>query len=78
MLWIYARGEQSLRLETSFDKDTDEFVLIFYRDDGSQQVERFSDAVSFQKRLDTVDKQLAQDDWRSSGAPVLLRDGWKI
>lgn len=79
MLWTYARSQESLRLETRFDRDTEEYVLIFQGESGGQQhIERFKDAALFQSRLVSLEKQLERDGWHSSGAPVFLRDGWKI
>jgi hypothetical protein len=78
MLWIYARGQESLRIETRFDNGTGEYVLIFYRDDGSQQIERFQDPDSFGSRLETLEQQLNTEAWRSEGPPMVLRDGWRI
>jgi len=79
MLWIYARGQASLRFETRFDNDTEEYVLISYREDGTQhQTERFKDAASFKRRLIALEKQLTIEGWHYTGAPLLLRDGWKI
>lgn len=77
MLWIYKRGSESLRVEARFDTDTQEYVLIFYRDDGTQQTERFEDTIAFQNRLETVEKQLDRERWSSDGAR-LRSDGWKI
>jgi hypothetical protein len=79
MLWIYARGEQSLRLETRFDNETAEFVLIIYPEDGSpRRVERFKDTVLFRERLAALEDELESERWHLDGTPVLLRDGWKI
>jgi len=77
MLWIYQRGPESLRVETRFDKDTDEYVLIVYREDGTQQAERFKDPASFRTRLEMLEKQLDRERWHSDGVR-LLDDGWKI
>ena len=78
MIWIFKREHESLRLETRYDKETNEYVLIVHSPDGGQQIERFNDGDAFQTRLDTLDKQLSSEKWRYVGAPVLLRDGWKI
>jgi hypothetical protein len=77
MLWIYQRGSELLRVETRFDNETAEYVLIVYREDGTQQAERFKDPTSFQTRLETLEKQLDDERWQSDGVS-LLRDGWKI
>lgn len=78
MLWIYARGQESLRIETRFDNETGEYVLIFYRDDGNHQIERFQDPDSFGSRLEAVEQQLNTEAWHSDGPPMVLRDGWRI
>ena len=78
MLWVFQRGAESQQLETRYDNDTAEYVLIIHSPNGSQQVERFADAVTFGKRLESLEQQLAGEHWTATGAPVLLRDGWKI
>jgi hypothetical protein len=77
MLWIYKRGSESLRVETRFDNDTEEYVLICHREDGTQQAEQFQDPASFQARLEVLQIQLDAERWQSDGL-TLLRDGWKI
>jgi hypothetical protein len=78
MIWIFERAEESLRLETRYDNDTTEYVLILHYPDGSDQTERFSDSAAFQTRLDSLDRTLARQNWQYVGAPVLLPDGWKV
>jgi hypothetical protein len=78
MIWIFKREHESLRLETRYDKETSEYVLIVHSPDGRQEIERFNDGATFQTRLDTLDKRLSRENWSYVGAPVLLRDGWKI
>ena len=77
MLWIYKRGSESIQVETRYDNETEEYVLIFYREDGTQQPERFKDPVAFRTRLERLEKQLDRERWQSDGVR-LLRDGWKI
>jgi hypothetical protein len=78
MLWMFERDNESLRLETRYDNDAAEFVLVMHRFDGSQQVERFKKESAFRGRLEALERQLDADDWRSVGSPVMLRDGWRI
>jgi hypothetical protein len=77
MLWIYQRGPETLRVETRFDNDTNEYVVIVYREDGTQQAERFKEPASFRTRLEMLEKQLDRERWHSDGVR-LLDDGWKI
>ena len=78
MIWMFEREpDETLRLETRYDNDTAEFVLIMHRPSGGQQVERFRDMVTFRERLEVVETQLAADRWSQQG-PVFLHDGWKL
>ena len=78
MIWMFERGDDSPRLETRYDDDTSEYDLIVHHPDGGHQTERFNGSITFQTRLDTLDKQLNSENRRYVGAPVLLRNGWKI
>lgn len=79
MLWIYTRGAESLRIETRFDADAEEFVLISYAAAGKQPLmERFRDVAAFKRRLIALEKELKGEGWQHVGTPLLLRDGWKI
>jgi hypothetical protein len=78
MIWIFEREpEETLRLETRYDNDTSEFVLIMHRPIGGPQIERFTDAVTFRERLEILETQLEADRWKPKG-PVFLHDGWKM
>jgi hypothetical protein len=77
MLWIYRRGSDSLRVQTRFDKGTEEYVLVTYREDGTEREERFNDPDAFQTRLATFEAQLGRERWQSD-CVRLLSDGWKI
>ena len=77
MLWIYERSNQTLHIETKFDNETNEYVLIIHPLDGTQQVERFRDVASFQVRVDNLERQLHADHWQSHGM-ITMRDGWKL
>jgi hypothetical protein len=77
MLWIYERSNETLRIETRFDNATNEYVLITRRVDGTEQVERFPDAPSFQTRLDSLERQLEAEEWRNRSVTA-LHDGWKL
>jgi hypothetical protein len=78
MLWIFERGDESIHVEARYDNQTAAYVLIIHRTDGTQQIERFQDMLTFRNRLDALERQLETERWHASGSPVLLRDGWKI
>jgi hypothetical protein len=78
MLWMFERGEDSLRLETRYDNDVSEFVLVMHRTDGRQHIERFKEESAFRGRLEALERQLDAERWQAVGSPVLLREGWRI
>jgi hypothetical protein len=61
MLWIYERSNQILQVETRFDDSNKEYLLIIRPLDGTEQVERFRDAASFQTRLSNLERQLEDE-----------------
>jgi hypothetical protein len=78
MLWIFTRAGEIRRYETRFDNDTSEYVLVIHDQGVPAQTERFTTVLAFQRRLDALEQQLEREQWQRTGAPVLLRDGWKI
>jgi hypothetical protein len=77
MLWFYERNDESLRLETRFDNDSREFVVIVRYPDGRKQTERFSEADACRAWLVVFERNLEQQQWaRQCGGPAILADGW--
>ena len=78
MLLIYERSDQqTLQVETRFDADTREYVLIIRRPDATEQVERFRDPTSFRNRLTDLEQQLEDERWQK-GSAMALPDAWKL
>ena len=77
MLWIYERNNQTLQVETRFDAANKEYVLIIRSLEGTEQVERFPDAPSFQSRITSLERQLEAEHWETQSA-VAMHDGWKL
>jgi hypothetical protein len=78
MLLIYERShQQTLQVETRFDADTREYVLIIRRPDATEQVERFRDPTSFRRRLTDLEHQLEDEQWQKRSATA-LPDAWKL
>lgn len=75
---LLEQDEESLRLETRYDKATEEFMLILHRPDGSQQIERFTDTMIYRARFEVLEKQLRAEHWNAVRQPVLFKDGWKV
>lgn len=77
MLWVYSRGLDNLRIETSFENATNEYVLTSTRGP-DRESERFHDAQAFRVRLEALECEIAGNQWTQVGGPIFLRDGWKI
>jgi hypothetical protein len=78
MIWLYQRGSETLRLETSFDNETSEFVLVQHQPGGTQVTERFPSEEAFRARLTALGAALDEERWLQKGPPLLLNEGWKI
>ncbi len=76
MLWFYGRDNERLEVETRFDNETLEYVLIIRWPDQRSVTERFPDAGTFQTRLSALEQDFGADRWQKAGAPILLADGW--
>jgi hypothetical protein len=77
MIWTYARSNETLHVETWFDPTHKDFRLIIRRVDGTEQVETFDDAATFQNRLSRLEHQLEAESWRTQSA-MAMHDGWKL
>jgi hypothetical protein len=77
MLWFFERDEHSLHLETRYDDDTSEYVVMTRYSDGREQTERFTKANKFRSWLVEFDQNLETQQWTlRRGGPVVLPDGW--
>ncbi len=77
MLWFFERNDESLKIETRYDNDTSEYVVIVRYPDGHEQAERFTNGNEFGRWLKTFERNLELQQWTRHGAgPVFLPDGW--
>ena len=78
MIYIFERDSESLRLETRYIADSKTYEIIWRRADGSVQRENLRSETVFRTRLDEIYSELEENQWRTTGPPQLLADGWKI
>lgn len=76
MLWLFERDAQSVHLETRYDNDSADYVLVLTWPDGRVETERYTDAEAYRLRLVLVENRLATEHWVRRGPPMLLTDGW--
>ena len=77
MVWFFARGNDSVRVETRFDNSSREFVLEVSWADRGLETERFTDLAAFQARVLTVEAQLEAGSFAQVGNPEILPHGWR-
>ena len=77
MVWFFARGNDSVRVETRFDNSSREYVLEVAWADRPLQTERFGDLDAFEARVRTVEQQLKAEAWAQVGQVEILEDGWR-
>ena len=63
VVWFFERGNELLRIETSYDRVAGVFLLRAQRPDGTEEVEKFSDEIACQQRLEALDNQLRSERW---------------
>jgi hypothetical protein len=76
MIWTYERDGDTLRVETSFDNDTAEYVLKFTDAVSGPSVERFSDRMAYERRLVMLETDLKSGEWHLSGTPQIVPSGF--
>jgi hypothetical protein len=76
MLWFFDREDESLRLETRYDNDRAEFVVIVYYPDGQEHHKRFIDVDAFRQWLELFERNLEIQHWIGRSGPVILPYGW--
>jgi hypothetical protein len=77
MLWIHERDKTALRLDTHYDTDTAEYVIVLHHPDGRQVSQLFSTLVAFRQWLFALEARLTADRWtQQQGSPDLVTDGW--
>ena len=77
MVWFFARGNDSVRVETRFDNSSREFVLEVSWADRPLETERYTDLAAFQARVMTVEAQLEAVAFAQVGNPEILPHGWR-
>jgi len=76
MIWFWMRGDEKMQVETRFDNNTSEFVIVTRHPDGHEDFERFPDLVSFRKRLHSLERKYETDKWAQSRGPEIVPDGF--
>ena len=76
MLWFFDRDDESLKLETRYDNETSEFVVIVRYPNGAEHQKRFADISEFRQWLEVFERDLAMQRWTARSGPIILPYGW--
>ena len=77
MVWFFARGNDSVRVETRFDNTSREYLLEVAWADRPVETERFLDVTAFQARVVDIESKLEAESWAQVGNPEILPHGWR-
>jgi hypothetical protein len=77
MIWLFQRDDRVVRLETSFDNTTEEYVVVIAWVERPLVTERFQDFGQFHARILALEHQLGADHWTQVGPPMFIPDGWR-
>ena len=76
MLWFFDRDDEQVEVETRFDNNTLDYVLIIRWPDSREETERYADSESFSARVIALSEELKSMNWRNTGSPIVLPEGW--
>lgn len=77
MIWFWTNGVHERRVETRYDNDAGEFLVIITDEHGRERTERFSDLHVFRARLAALDEQMRGERW-SPGALAIDPAGFPL
>lgn len=70
MLWLFERDEESLNLETRYNNDTSEYVVIVRYPDGRDHSERFTDSDQCRAWLGHCDRDYVTSRHERTGTSI--------
>jgi hypothetical protein len=76
MIWFFSRDDEGLRIETRFDNEAEDYVVVAHWPDGRSQTERFRLESEFRSRVRDLQRDIEDDGWASTGSPQFLLEGW--
>jgi hypothetical protein len=77
MIWFFSRDDEGLRIETRYDNQAEDYVVVVHWPDGRSQTERFPVESQFRSRVLELQKYIDDEGWVSARSPELILDGWR-
>jgi hypothetical protein len=78
MVWMFARDEETMRVETQYDHRTRDYVLRVWRSNGGYTTETFPTTIALEARLADFERTLQADKWHSSAPQPRMAETWHI
>jgi hypothetical protein len=77
MVWFFERAQLLARLETTFDNDAQEYVVVIETPNEALRTERFRTGEAYEARLLELEQQLRAQGWIQRGHVDMLESGWR-
>ena len=77
MVWFFGRGNETVRVQTTFDNSAREYVLEVEWGNRAPETHRFRERADFESRVISIEEQLRKEAWAQIGGPEILREGWR-
>jgi hypothetical protein len=77
MVWFFERAQLLARLETTFDNDAQEYVVVIEAPNEAIRTERFRTGEAYEARLLELEHQLRAQGWVQRGHVDMLEGGWR-
>jgi hypothetical protein len=77
MLWFFERDAERVIVETRYDNERSEIVVILKWPDGRAHTERFAEEEACRTWLLGMEQTLQSEHWMRNGPPIILPYGWR-
>jgi hypothetical protein len=77
VIWFFERSGEQMRVTTRFDNATQEYIVEIEWADRGNELERYADFATFDKRVQSLHVQLLESQWTQAGPPGIIADGWR-
>lgn len=76
MIWFWTRDDRECAVETRYDNQTREFVMVIKDEGGGETTERYSELQAFSARLIALRHSLEAERWKQKGLTRIDPNGF--
>ena len=77
MIWLFERGHEAIRLETRFDRPSDEYTISITWADAATTMERYPAFAEFHARIMALEQRFSTDHWAQVGSAQIIPGDWR-